>query len=275
MYNISYTSEYSNGTWTELKHINDQTAELKNLEYAYARYIIRVKTKFRASIDKAEMWSNYVTYNFTTRSRIPDDPPATCVGCFFLSKNKTIELVWKELPLSRFNGPNPRYNVYVKNGSDDIFLWKTTNEIAIDRSNIVKNNLNDMEFRIYTSNDVGESNNYSVIRVPKKLARNPRNVKRSLEYMNETHSVHHAVWNNPDDMKDIVSYTVCWYSFRLLPNFEATFSFEHVDKSVNNWKMVELYYPTITVIGIVSNTLTTSSTIEWATEELFDSTIFN
>jgi len=217
------------------------------------------------------MWSNYTYYNFTTEARIPDDMPATYVGGFYPSEDgKSIRILWKELPLYQFNGPNPMYKVYAKNGTDTILLTKTT-DILVDYILEGTNQVNDIEFSVFASNDVGDSKMASVIRVPSKRSQYPRDLYRGGKALNDTHGHNYLSWSEPDE-NDIIGYTICWYQiiFHHITEeykIEFKFNFEHVDKTVHHWEKSILNKDAVVSIAIATNTLTTTSGLTFVVED--------
>lgn len=70
-----------------------------------------------ASEDIPEMWSTNATHLFKTGARIPDRPPETNIGGFYVDDNNHVTIYWKGLKPYEVNGDNAGYKVEVVQGA--------------------------------------------------------------------------------------------------------------------------------------------------------------
>lgn len=117
IHSISYTSVYDHGVWHEMpakitvSHKEQIRYDIVDLPYAYVAYDVRVRIRVHDAADKPEMWSRNATLIFTSGTRIPDAPPATDVGGFYVDDNDHVYVYWRELPKHDENGPQFQYVV--------------------------------------------------------------------------------------------------------------------------------------------------------------------
>lgn len=110
-------SEYDNGVWHEMSALKTTTHkepiryQLTDLPYAFVTYDVRVRIRVSGAEDTPMMWSGNATLLFKSGSRIPDAPPATDVGGFYVDDNDHVYVYWRELPKHDENGPQFQYVV--------------------------------------------------------------------------------------------------------------------------------------------------------------------
>lgn len=175
-------------------------------------YEVTIASKVENSKFGSEGWSSESEIvNFTTKPSIPDHPPLTEVGAFFVVEpiiNCEVNIFWEELKPEEFNGPDFEYviNVYKnkmpwKEKTEKYFISRSTarfDEICLD---------NDYEFRIYSKNLIGTSLKYSSIYISygNELIESPVPIAKHL--INKSYILK---WNQPQISHLITNYTIAW-----------------------------------------------------------------
>lgn len=95
--------------WRKVTTKSFSSHRLEHLEHPFALYEVRLRIKTEAAPDKDEMWTPYVENTFQTLGRIPDRPPISTVGAFYISDYGNLTLYWQQLEEAESNGPNLRY----------------------------------------------------------------------------------------------------------------------------------------------------------------------
>lgn len=83
---------------------------LTGLSYAHYSYELRLRVKVRTAVAGEDMWSQTFKYRFRTRPRMPDRPPRTDNGGFYINPLETeVRLYWEQLEKWEENGDNFTY----------------------------------------------------------------------------------------------------------------------------------------------------------------------
>ncbi|XP_017475524.1 PREDICTED: LOW QUALITY PROTEIN: cytokine receptor-like [Rhagoletis zephyria] len=176
---------------------------LENLPYANWNYTLTVRARVNATKSK---WNEPTYLNFKTISCIPDRPPKTIAGGFYIHYNSTekvISLYWEELARHEQNGPGFYYRIDTWNGTH--VTSKTSTETSVTFSWLDQPKL----YEVRAVNDVGASIAMSTISVNvSQTSYVPKRIEQLL-YSNDTLEL---LWMHPADYdKDPPSnYTVFW-----------------------------------------------------------------
>lgn len=271
---IRYKSEYDD-VWTNMtigpesgkldKERNKQVSvQLDDLEYAHAWYDVMISAKV-AIKDKhldtlPDLWSNFSSNDFTTASRIPDDPPRTDMGAFSVNDYGHVYLYFEGLPKSRHNGINLQY------------IFTELSRPALKPSQIVYeakfediHPSDDLMFTIKSANSEGSSELASHLRVPPFHERcsMPTQIKK-IKSDEETYDFS---WQPPTESltqycPEITSYTVFWCNSKNdSPNSCGGYiSFERVSSNVFHF---ERKSKTSLNFAVSANSNSSSSGMVW------------
>lgn len=252
-----------NGEWNQLPDIDSNKRslgiQLENLEYAYDWYDMRIITKVESAEDIPEMWSPFANCTFQTRARTPDNPPKTDQGGFSINDHGHVFIYWRELQMSRSNGPNLHYEVRLEN-NQTLDANKVISTMAKYENLDGKYN-GSMEFTIRSVNDVGASKYASLLRIPppnRRLAA-PQNIKKFLH-----NHVYNLTWMPPQEKDEITSYTVFWCNSTDEQSGQCTSSidFERVDSDTLNF--MRPFNGTTLNFAVSANSPSSSSGMVWS-----------
>lgn len=256
---VNYTSEFLRGQWLQLDYIVTHKYELEvtlnNLPYAYDWYDVRVSIKVEGAPDLDEMWSNFSYHNFKTAARTPDDPPKTDIGSFSITDGDHVYIFWKELPAPKHNGENIRYNISLR--SNPITKPDKLTHTSARYEKLIRSS--DLEFAIFSENNMGRSSLASHVLVPRNRLPPPTRIKKMIIGKNYSLS-----WSPPNYiMNDITSYTVFWcVSKNESPNqCEGSLDFERVDASM--LKLTKFSNETLN-FAVSANSRNSTSGMIWA-----------
>lgn len=262
-FRLNYTSSYMNGDWKQLDDITGNKPSyaipLKNLEYAYDWYDMRIAIKVDSADDVPEMWSSFANHTFQTKARTPDNPPAADIGSFSVNDHGHIFVYWRELPISRSNGPNMHYEISLQNNRS-LAANKVISTMAKYENLDGKYN-GPLEFSIYSVNDVGSSKAACSLRIPTPALRlaPPQNIKKFLH-----NQVYNLTWLSPREETAVTSYTVFWCNSTDEQSGQCTSSidFERVDRNTHNF--IRSFNGTTLNFAVSANSPTSSSGMVWS-----------
>lgn len=80
---------------------------IKDLPFAYYNYTLSLRLRVKSKTADT-LWSEANIARFQTKSCLPENPPSTDVGSFYIYKNN-VTIYWKPLPRQKHNGPNFKY----------------------------------------------------------------------------------------------------------------------------------------------------------------------
>lgn len=195
-----------------------------------------MSSRVNASEDIPEMWSPNATHLFKSGARIPDHPPKTNIGGFYVDDNNHVTIYWKEMEAYEENGDKAGYKVDVLDGANryachirsftfpiniyDLFLFfcrtlkpDLMTEIMAQYRSLAANDESDFIFSVRSTNEIGSSIQKSIVRVPQKDKRcaQPDKIKKILATENSNMRKYMLSWSPPQvGAKDITSYTVFW-----------------------------------------------------------------
>lgn len=264
---INYTNEHHKDQWIKLGPFMEHSKSerdriqmshvLTNLPYAFTWYDYRISLKVDDAEDIPEMWSNYSSGVFQTKSRIPDKPPLTDIGSFSFTDSGHVFIYWKELLKYENNGANLKYIVIDANDTT-IVSTRTLAKIEHIDANIITKPLN---FHIHSQNDVGKSNRYSSVHIPAVKDRcEPPTLIKKIRLDNKTYNIS---WVAPIKGPKITSYTIFWCE----PNNESpndckgSIDFERISSNVLSYR---LETNNSMNFAISANSETSSSGMIWA-----------
>ncbi|XP_037937252.1 cytokine receptor-like isoform X2 [Teleopsis dalmanni] len=210
----------------------DYSLLLRNLPYAYTKYNVSLRIRVVSRHSDDTMWSELYMQSFETLPRIPDAPPKTDNGSFFIDPNETrVRLYWQQLPNYRYNGPHFEYIIETKRNGYNIDL----KPLSIDNTSAIFpwKKEHQYEFVIKSRNNVGESLESSQIIVPAwpdsyKL-NSPKWIRNIYHAANRTYTLS---WSAPANITNLVDYTVFWCPSKpnVLNECKGSLHFEHVNK---------------------------------------------
>uniref|UniRef100_A0A336MQ57 CSON004107 protein n=1 Tax=Culicoides sonorensis TaxID=179676 RepID=A0A336MQ57_CULSO len=177
-YEISIKSEYFE-TWKvidlNLTGIEPKIRELViPLDHPFTDYDIRMRIKSSKANNTDEMWSSYVMTRTKTLSKVPDRPPTSTFGAFYIHDDDNLTIYWQQLKKYEENGANFQYVIKEIHGN---MTAKNQKRISAEFSHL-KLDAKPYEFKIWSTNSNGSSQSALSIYVPQK--RNLLNVKISL-----------------------------------------------------------------------------------------------
>lgn len=162
-YLIEIMSQFDS-EWHRIQYFNVSSqmeqAILENLKYPFANYEIRIRYKTTEAAE--DMWSEYVTRTFQTKSKSPDRSPESVFGAFYINDHGKVTFYWQGLASQELNGPNFYYSLNSSDGTS-----KRTTENSIDFEELDLDN-SSHTFNIYSTNLNGSSLKPLQIHIPKK-----------------------------------------------------------------------------------------------------------
>ncbi|XP_055375263.1 cytokine receptor isoform X2 [Condylostylus longicornis] len=260
-----------NVTIPDSKNTINYTIKLENLEYAYTWYDIRVRLRVKSPKVKDTPWSDTCKITSQTGSRTPDSAPKTDVGSFYIdNSNRKVNLYWETLASYKQNGKNTRYIVksIIVNG---IKMNLQALKMALNTATYHYNSSNEYEFRIKSVNEIGESNNYSVIRIPRR-DEYPKDYYLPRYFNKIFHNnSYELTWDEPINYKyQLQDYTVFWCKSTQESHTdcensdEGSIHFERVDKNQKNFTKPKINIDYHLNFGVSANYEHFSSGIVWA-----------
>ncbi|XP_063699809.1 cytokine receptor-like isoform X2 [Culicoides brevitarsis] len=97
---------------TNFTNIHPTTSELRvPLRYPFTEYDLRLRVKSHTAQNTEEMWSPFVTEKVKTLSRVPDRPPESTFGAFYIHDDDNLTIYWRHLEKYEENGPDFRYDI--------------------------------------------------------------------------------------------------------------------------------------------------------------------
>ncbi|XP_036339002.1 cytokine receptor-like [Rhagoletis pomonella] len=195
---------------------------VSELPYAYYWYELRLRVKVRNAAASEDMWSPTFRYRFRTQPRLPDRPPRTDNGGFYVNPLETeVRLYWEQLEKWEENGDNFTYVIRAEakpaNGrarailprqqeaSFAVFEWRYDLHYIFD---------------ISSRNHLGESSASSRITIYPQTSRSARqHTPKSIHNVyHQTNRSYTLTWLPPVVREDLQSYTVYWcYSKLAMP----------------------------------------------------------
>ncbi|XP_053951853.1 cytokine receptor [Anastrepha ludens] len=214
---------------------------LSELPYAYYWYELRLRVKVRAAAASEDTWSPTFKYRFRTQPRMPDRPPRTDNGGFYVNPLETeVRLYWEQLEKWEENGGNFTYVIRGiekhKNGRTRALLPRQQ-----ESSFAVFEWRNDLHytFEISSRNHMGESSSSNRITIYPITS---RSAKQHTPY--SIHNVYHQTnrsytltWLPPRLRADLQNYTVYWcYSKLAMPtDCRGSIHFRHVSRETQRF----------------------------------------
>lgn len=243
-FQIKILSSFDNKVWKPVnvsrisKALTNYTLPVENLEYADARYDVRIRMKTATAEDIEEMWSNYSSCLFNTLPRRPDNPPEVAVGGFEINVYNDIFVYWKEIVKSKHNSANGfQYKI-----AD---IWR--NGLPISNVTEGRNGSTMVQFRnmtdgnytfiIRSSNSEGDSIKSSTLFIPSRYYRTP---KPEITKLLSDSGRYLLSWKAvPEHVAKITSYTVFWCnSSSNSPNdCNGSINFDYIDGSHNSYEL--------------------------------------
>ncbi|XP_004518381.1 cytokine receptor [Ceratitis capitata] len=214
---------------------------LSDLPYAHYSYELSLRVKVRTAVIGEDMWSPTFKYRFRTRPRMPDRPPRTDNGGFYINPLKTeVRLYWEQLEKWEENGDNFTYVIRAiekrANGHSRPLLPRQQEpNFAIFEWH------NDLHytFEISSRNHMGESARSSLITIYPQTS---RSVKQHTPY--SIHNVYHQTnrsytltWLPPIALEGLQNYTVYWCYSKLAMSTDCRGSihFRHVSSKTQRF----------------------------------------
>lgn len=232
---------------------------LNNLEYAYDWYDMRIAMKVETAEDEPEMWSLFSNHTFQTKPRPPDNPPTTDIGGFSINDHGHVFVYWRELPISRSNGPNLHYDIKLLN-NQTLIANKVISTMA-KYDNLDGKYDEPLNFSIYSINDNGSSKVASSLQIPNVEHRllPPQNIKKFLQ-----DQMYRLTWLPPRDKIAVNSYTVFWCNSTDEQSGQCTSSidFQRVGGDVNNF--TRPFNGTTLNFAVSANSARSSSGMVWS-----------
>ncbi|KAK9889376.1 hypothetical protein WA026_004652 [Henosepilachna vigintioctopunctata] len=210
---ILYQSAYGEKKWhsrppTRLKKEETEVHfNLSNLEFAHAYYDIRVSLR-SAVADKYDesMWSENASITVLTASKKPDAPPKTNLGGFEVltygnNSDWNIRIYWSHIPEEKRNGQNFSYVVTFEDGIEHTTknAYMLIEQLSLNKSYI---------FLVRARNEMGFSDEYSFIKIPKHEDRAREPTKLTKQVMKE--GTYGLSWQPPQLEVGIINYTIFW-----------------------------------------------------------------
>lgn len=232
---------------------------LNNLEYAYDWYDMRIAMKVETAEDIPEMWSLFSNHTFQTKPRPPDNPPTTDIGGFSINDHGHIFVYWRELPISRSNGPNLHYEIKLDN-NQSLTANKVISTMA-KYDNLDGKYDGPLNFSIYSVNDNGSSKAASSLQIPtfERRLLPPQNIKKFLQ-----DQMYRLTWLPPRSSVAVSSYTVFWCNSTDEQSGQCTSSidFQRVDREINNF--TRPFNGTTLNFAVSANSISSSSGMVWS-----------
>lgn len=177
-----------------------------DLEYAFTWYDIKIRSKISMAEDIEKMWSPWSeTLQVKSKPRLPDFPPIITKGAFHILPNDDVYVYWKEVPKCKYNGDNFTYSVVAANTphghpkelKETYAVYRKNRNMAVNGGSI----------KIRSQNAVGLSEHASTYDIPsiERRIKGPKDLQKRLK-----NGTYELKWSPPDDVLDIVSYTVFW-----------------------------------------------------------------
>lgn len=175
-------------------------------------YTIEIRSKVNKAEDIPEMWSKATNISFWSGSRIPDQPPQTAAGSFYVDDNHHVYIYWKELDEFKQNGAGFGYQLECTSHKHIPTNKPSNNSFFQKYTSLRENVREDIHFTVRSINEMGPSEQSSVIRVPSKanLCDLPRDI-RSILHNKGPKRKYVFSWSPPAKNSHIItSYTVFW-----------------------------------------------------------------
>ncbi|XP_037937275.1 cytokine receptor-like [Teleopsis dalmanni] len=203
--------QYKIVQWNRTLNVNVQL----DLPFAYYKYDFKVHVRVakRPNDDVIpsicfdddifnvnNMWSKSFENKFETKSRTPDFAPKTAIGSYYIGQSTT-QLYWHDMEKYEKNGATFHYIV---REIDQYSSNKFVNQWTTNSSEIILNTTDSRTYTVSAWNEIGESNDKSIIRVfEAETLRNPSNV--ASVYHNDSYTLK---WIAPNELP--TNYTVYW-----------------------------------------------------------------
>ncbi|XP_055630613.1 cytokine receptor-like [Toxorhynchites rutilus septentrionalis] len=244
IFQVKILSSFDNKSWKPVstdaisKSVTNYTLPIENLEYADARYDVRVRMRTLTAENIEEMWSNYSSCLFNTLPRRPDEPPKTAIGGFEINVYNDIFVYWREIPRSKHNSVNGfRYKItdIRRNGIPISNVTEGRNgSTMVQFRNMTDGNYT---FVIRSSNSEGDSLESSTLFIPSKDYRLPK--PEIIKLLSDSGRYLLSWKANPEHASKITSYTIFWCnSSSNSPNdCNGSISFDYVNGTANSYEL--------------------------------------
>ncbi|XP_011176919.1 cytokine receptor [Zeugodacus cucurbitae] len=214
---------------------------LIDLPYAHYWYELRLRVKVRTAVAGEDMWSQTFKYRFRTRPRMPDRPPRTDNGGFYINPLETeVRLYWEQLEKWEENGDNFTYIIRAlekhSNGQTRALRprQQEANFAIFDWHNVLH-----YTFQLSSRNHMGESANSSFITIYPQTSRFAKHyTPHSIHNVyHETNRSYTLTWLPPQKQEGLQNYTVYWcYSKLAMPtDCRGSIHFRHVSSKTHRF----------------------------------------
>ncbi|XP_067636829.1 cytokine receptor [Eurosta solidaginis] len=213
---------------------------VNDLPYAYYWYDLHIRVKVRTAVASDDMWSSTFKYRFRTRPRIPDRPPRTDNGSFYINSLKTeVRLYWEQLEKWEENGDNFAYIIRAitkdsKGNTSRLLPRQQKASFAVFEWSEDSLYL----FNISSCNHIGESfSSSSIIIYPQTRSSKeytPISIHNAYHQTNRSYTL---TWISPPRRKDLQNYTVYWCDSKLAMPTECggSIHFRHVSPNIQRF----------------------------------------
>ncbi|XP_050328701.1 cytokine receptor [Bactrocera neohumeralis] len=195
---------------------------ITELPYAHYSYELRLRVKVRTAVAGEDMWSQTFKCRFRTKPRMPDRPPRTDNGGFYINPLETeVRLYWEQLEKWEENGDNFTYIIRAleKRVNDQTRALLPRQQEANFAIFEWHNDLH-YTFEISSRNHMGESSTANVITIYPQTSRLAKHhTPHSIHNVyHETNRSYTLTWLPPQAQEGLQNYTVYWcYSKLAMP----------------------------------------------------------
>lgn len=165
-YDIAVKSEYDT-EWqklimSRLNGIAPSVTELQiPLEHAFTNYNVNCRIKSHAALDQEDLWSPYINTRVKSLSKVPDRPPNSTFGAFYIHDDDNLTIYWQQLKKYEENGPEFRYIISGLYSPRDMkYVSAEFSELELDSTSY--------DFNVWSENINGTSVVPLKIHVPQK-----------------------------------------------------------------------------------------------------------
>lgn len=144
---------------------------IDNLLYSNAEYIITILYRVAKALRPEMQWSEITTISVLTDKQIPNHSPTAFESSYELMPNNKVYIYWQRLDRQFWNGDDLKYEITHVQGPHtyvSIIAKPSTTRLS---ATVDENHAN--EFKIYSTNEIGKSLNYSIIKIRNEQDRIP------------------------------------------------------------------------------------------------------
>ncbi|XP_037930826.1 cytokine receptor [Teleopsis dalmanni] len=211
-WNIQLTPETKNiSKDIQMKSNTEVHIQLYDLPFAFYKYDLKIRVKVKTALLKEKMWSEPFLLSFNTSARLPDRPPRTSNGSFYIDSTETyVRLYWELLGPTEYNGDNFTY--IISEFLNHTLMQHQSIQFENNSAKFRLDKYSSYHFQIKSSNHLGESREASIISIFPQQSRISKNYKPL-----SIHNVYHATnrtytltWCSPINTEGLLGYTVYW-----------------------------------------------------------------